>query len=272
MTIRLLISDIDGTLVRRDKSLPDENGAAIHEVVARGCDVSLISARPPSGILPIAEALNLSGPFAAFNGGTIFGADGSIRAAHRLSSRLAGDISALFARHGVIRWLFADGRWLTSGLDDTHTPREVIAANLQPVVTTEWNEALTRADKLVAVSDDDALLTKIEGIARELAGEEATIARSQPYYLDITAALANKGDGLAELARIADVALSDVAVMGDADNDLPMFARAGLSVAMGQASDRVKGAATFATVATMDEAGVAEAIERYILPRLSSEG
>ena len=272
MTIRLLVSDIDGTLVRKDKSLPDENVAAVRDVASRGCNVSLISARPVSGMLPIARALDLSGPFAAFNGGTIFDADGTIRVAHRLSSRLAGDMTALFARHGVIRWLFADGRWLTSGLDDTHTPREVIAANVQPVVTTEWNDALTRADKLVAVSDDDALLTKIEGVARELAGADATIARSQPYYLDITAALANKGDGLAELARIAGVPLSDVAVMGDADNDLPMFARAGLSVAMGQASDRVKAAATFTTEATMDEAGVAEAVERYILPRLSNEG
>ncbi|CAM3062196.1 Cof subfamily of IIB subfamily of haloacid dehalogenase superfamily/HAD-superfamily hydrolase, subfamily IIB [Sphingomonas antarctica] len=271
MTVRLLVSDIDGTLVRKDKSLPDANIAAIRQIVAAGCAVSLISARPPSGILPIAQALGLPGPFAAFNGGTVFDVDGGIRAAHRLSPRIAGDMAVLFARHDVIRWLYADGQWLTNALDEVHTLREVIAAGIDPIVTERWGDALERADKMVAVSDDDALLTRVEGAARELAGGDATIARSQPYYLDITARAANKGDGLAELARIADVPLTEVAVMGDADNDLRMFASAGLSVAMGQSHDRVKSAATFATDAIMDDAAVAEAIERFILPRVNNE-
>ncbi len=272
MAIRLLVSDIDGTLVRKDKTVPEANIAAVRHVVDAGCPVGLISARPVSGMLPIARALGLDGPFAAFNGGTIFNVEGAVSEAHRLAPRVAGDIVALLARHGVICWLFADGRWLTSALDEVHTPREVIAAAMQPVVTTHWDDALERTDKIVAVTDDDALLTKIEGVARELAGDGATISRSQPYYLDVTAPVANKGDGLAALARIAGVPLSEVAVMGDADNDLPMFARAGLSVAMGQAKPWVKTAATFATDAIMDDAAVAEAIERFILPRLSNKG
>ena len=271
MTIRLLVSDIDGTLVRKDKSLPDANIAAVRRVVAAGCPVSLISARPPSGMLPIARALGLDGPFAAFNGGTMFDATGEVCAAHRLSPRIAGDMAVLFARHEVMRWLFADGQWITNMVDEAHTPREILAAGLQPVVTDRWGDKLDRADKIVAVSDDDALLTRIEGAARELAGDDATIARSQPYYLDVTAKAANKGDGLAELARIAGVPLAEVAVMGDADNDLPMFARAGVSVAMGQSKPWVKTAATFATDAIMDDGAVAEAIERFILPRLSNE-
>lgn len=272
MTIRLLVSDIDGTLVRKDKSLPDENVAAIRHVVAAGCAVSLISARPPSGILPIVRALGLPGPFAAFNGGTIFDADGTVREAHRLSPRMAGDIIALLVKHDVIIWVQADGQWRTSALDDVHTPREVRASGLEPIVTERWTGLLDRVDKFVVVSDDDGLLTKVEGVVRQLVGDDATVARSQSYYLDITARAANKGDGLVELARIAGVALSDVAVMGDADNDLPMFARAGLSVAMGQAEAQVKAAATFATEADMDHAAVAEAIEHYILPRLNNQG
>ncbi|HTI31241.1 MAG TPA: HAD-IIB family hydrolase [Sphingomonas sp.] len=271
MAIRLLVSDIDGTMVRKDKSLPEENVAAVRRVLNAGCAVSLISARPPSGMLPIAKALSLSGPFAAFNGGVVFDATGTLCDAHRLSPRIAGDLTVLFARHEVIRWLYADGEWLSSGLDEVHTPREVIAAGVAPIVTERWGDKLDRADKMVAVSDDDALLTRIEGAARELAGDDATIARSQPYYLDITARAANKGDGLAELARLAGVPMSDVAVLGDADNDLPMFARAGLSVAMGQSQAWVKTAATFATDAIMDDGAVAEAIDRYILPRISNE-
>jgi hydroxymethylpyrimidine pyrophosphatase-like HAD family hydrolase len=64
--------------------------------------------------------------------------------------------------------------------------------------------------------------------------------------------------------------LSEVAVMGDADNDLPMFARAAVSVAMGQSQANVKAAATCATDAIMDDGAVAEAIHRFILPRINN--
>ena len=74
--IRLLLCDIDGTLVRYDKSLPGQNIAAIERLVRCGLPVSLISARPPAGILPIAAQLGLPGPFGAFNGVMVFGADG----------------------------------------------------------------------------------------------------------------------------------------------------------------------------------------------------
>jgi hydroxymethylpyrimidine pyrophosphatase-like HAD family hydrolase len=99
-------------------------------------------------------------------------------------------------------------------------------------------------------------------------GARATIARSQPYYLDITHRLANKGDGIAALARAFGVALKEVAAFGDMPNDLPMFARAGLSVALGQAPGCVRAAAS-ATAATNEQDGVADAILRFIRPRIS---
>jgi hydroxymethylpyrimidine pyrophosphatase-like HAD family hydrolase len=61
--------------------------------------------------------------------------------------------------------------------------------------------------------------------------------------------------------------LAQVAALGDMTNDLPMFARAGLSVAMGQSPDCVRAAAA-ATARTNEEDGVADAIRRFIRPRL----
>ncbi len=98
-------------------------------------------------------------------------------------------------------------------------------------------------------------------------GARATVARSQLYYLDITHRLANKGDGIAALAQAFGVELTQVAALGDMANDLPMFARAGLSVAMGQAPACVRAAAN-ATATTNEEAGVADAIARFVRPRI----
>ncbi len=267
--IRLVVSDVDGTLVRHDKSLSDGNTAAIEQLVAEGVAFTLISARPPSGMLWIADRLKLAGPFGAFNGGTLFMADGSIREKHVLAQDVARDLMAYLEKQPVIRWLFADGDWLASEEDNVHTPREVKSAGVEPIFATGFGDRLGRADKIVAVTDDEALLDRIEKEVADMLGARATVARSQTYYLDITAPEANKGVGITALAKAYGVNLAETVALGDQANDLPMFARAGMSVAMGQGPERVRAAATHVAVSN-DEDGVADAIRRFILPELKS--
>ena len=92
----------------------------------------------------------------------------------------------------------------------------------------------------------------------------ASVARSQPYYLDVTHPLANKGAALSELAKLLGVPLAEIAVIGDGGNDVAMFERSGLSIAMGNASPEVQQAADFVTDSN-EEDGFANAIERFIL-------
>ena len=266
--IRLVVSDVDGTLVRDDKSLPEVNRDAILGLAEAGVATTLISSRPPSGILGLGAALRLAGPFAAFNGGTLFEPDGTIRFAHRLEAADATAILRLIDRPGVTTWVYADGAWFAGNLDNPHVARERLAAAIEPVIRTDFAGFGGRIDKIVGVSDDHELLARLEEQARSMIGARATIARSQLYYLDVTHRLANKGDGIAALAKVFGVELTEVAALGDMVNDLPMFARAGLSVAMGQAPDCVRMAAT-ATVATNNEGGVAEAITRFVRPAIA---
>lgn len=265
--IKLIVSDIDGTLVRKDKSLSDGNIAAIHRAVEAGIKVTLISARPPSGMMWIAEKLGLPGPFGAFNGGTLFLADGAVTERHRIAEDVAKAVLDKLKQEPVTPWLFADGEWLTPTTDPVHTPREVASAGVDPVVTSEVGDRVSRADKIVAVSDDEALLDRIEAEVRDMIGDRATIARSQTYYLDITAPLANKGDGIAALAKVYGVDLEECVALGDQFNDVPMFERAGFSVAMGQGPEKVRTAAK-EVAKSNDEDGVADAIDRFVLPKV----
>ena len=265
--IRLLVSDIDGTLVRDDKSLPEANREAMLALAASGVATTLISARPPSGMLGLAASLRMTGPLAAFNGGTLFDGDGTIRFAHRLESADAATMLRLLDRPGVTPWIYADGAWFVASLDNPHLPRERLASAIEPEIRTDFTALGGRIDKIVGVSDDHELLRRLEELAKEMIGARATIARSQPYYLDVTHRLANKGDGIAALARAFAVDLKEVAAFGDMPNDLPMFARAGLSVALGQAPACVRAAAS-ATAATNEQDGVADAIARFIRPRI----
>ena len=266
--IRLLVTDIDGTLVRDDKSLPEANRQAITSLVAAGVATTLISSRPPSGMLKLAATLRLAGPMAAFNGGTLFDTNGMIRFAYRLKAADAAAMVRLLNRPGVARWVYADGAWFVAGLDNPHLARERLAAAVEPVIRNDFAGLDGRIDKIVGVSDDQELLARLEEQAKAMIGPRATIMRSHPYYLDITHRLANKGDGIAALAKAFGVELAQVAALGDMVNDLPMFARAGLSVAMGQAPACVRNAAS-AIATTNEEDGVAEAIARFVQPRIS---
>lgn len=266
--IRLVVSDIDGTLVRDDKSLSPATIDAAKRLMAAGAGFSLISARPASGMLWIAEAFGLNGLMGAFNGGTLVHADGSVVSAERLAADAAARALDLIDRPNVIVWLFRAGVWHASRLDDHYTKREIAAARQQPTVTADMRGLLDEADKIVAVSEDHDLLARLEGEAAAALGDAATVARSQPYYLDITAPAANKGDGLAALAKASGVPLEAVAVLGDQRNDLPMFARAGLSIAMGQGPEEVRAAATHVTRSN-EEDGVAHAIDEILLARVA---
>lgn len=261
--IRLVVSDIDGTLVRDDKTLSEGVIAAAGRLQAVGIQMSLISARPPSGMLWIAEKLGLTTPIGAFNGGTVIGADGVVVCADRLDPALAAQTLALLDVEGVTPWLFADGNWYAQESENRFVPREKRAANVDPVVLADFSVLLANVDKIVGVSEDYDLLAELDAKMAAALGDRATVGRSQPYYLDVTAPAANKGDGVAALAASMGIPLEAIAVIGDQRNDLPMFARAGLSIAMGQAPDAVRERADRVTASNADD-GVAVAIDAIL--------
>jgi Cof subfamily protein (haloacid dehalogenase superfamily) len=268
--IRLLISDVDGTLVRHDKSLTEANIAAFGRLRAAGIQSTLISARPPTGISHLAEVLGIDGPMGAFNGGTLFRRDGSISAAERLDPDVVTNVLAVMDRPDVDIWVFANGLWYARSRDNPHTAREILSSGVEPTLHSGAETPVREVDKIVGVSDDAALLIGVETEAKNVAAGRATVARSQAYFLDVTAVKANKGDGITALARAYGVPLEEVAVIGDMPNDLPMFARAGLSIAMGQAPEAVKAAADVVT-ASNEEDGVAAAIDRILNGGISAK-
>ncbi|KTT69293.1 Cof-type HAD-IIB family hydrolase [Sphingomonas endophytica] len=268
MAIRLLVSDLDGTLVNRDKQLTPGTIAAVERLRSAGIGFTVISARPMSGIRPLLAPLGLDGDVAAFNGGIVFRRDGTIVSHVTIPEDVARGVMAMMAEgaEGVDTWVFADDRWYASDGDGPHTRSERRSSAQEPVVVASFDHLLDRADKITFVSDDEAALRALYQRVHARFGERATVAQSQTYYLDVTATTANKGDGIAALAGALGVDLADTAAIGDQANDLPMLARAGLSIAMGNAPDAVRAKAR-KTTRTNDEDGVAHAIDTMILAR-----
>jgi hydroxymethylpyrimidine pyrophosphatase-like HAD family hydrolase len=148
--------------------------------------------------------------------------------------------------------------------DAPYVELEERTVRFRPTVVEEFGSALDVAAKIVGVSADFDLLARCEReVGAALAGQ-ASVVRSQPYYLDITHPLANKGVALSALATLLSIPPGEIAVIGDGGNDVAMFERSGLSIAMGNASPQVQRAADFVTDTNREE-GFANAVERFIL-------
>jgi len=262
MTIGLVVSDVDGTLVDKTKQLTPGVIAAVGRVRAAGLGFTIISARPRSGMMPLAQTLAIDSPMGAFNGGIVFTRDGAVLCHHLIDRAVVEGVFALTAGAAIDTWVFADDRWYASSGHGGHVASERIASDQAPIVRDDFTDLYDRADKITFVSDDPALLAGLAEQAKAFA-DRATIAQSQSYYLDVTALAGNKGDGVAALADAIGVPLAETAALGDQFNDVPMFARAGVSYAMGQGPEAVRATATH-VVAGNDRDGVAEAISAIL--------
>ena len=107
----------------------------------------------------------------------------------------------------------------------------------EPTVVATFDGVLTGVVKIVGVSDDHDRVAACEAELQQAFGTQVSAARSQPYYLDVTHPTANKGTVIERLARYLKIPLEAIATIGDQPNDVLMFKRSGLSIAMGNASD-----------------------------------
>ena len=263
----LVVCDVDGTLVDKQKTLTDATVAAVKRLTDAGIGFTIISARPMSGMMPIADRLALDGPMGAFNGGLVFRRDGSVAEHHMIPEAVARGVFEVAEGAAVDRWVFADDRWYASTDQGVHVEHERLASNQAPVIRRDFADLLDRADKITFVSDDPALLGTLSDKAKARFDDTATIVQSQTYYLDVTAGAANKGTGIAALAKALDTPLAKTIAIGDQANDVAMFERAGRAIAMGNAPDAVKAKAADTTTGN-DRDGVAHAIDTLILGRM----
>ena len=265
MTIKLLIADVDGTLVTRNKGLTKGTCEAVDRLRAAGVKFTITSGRPPRGMAMLIEPLKLKAPVAAFNGGMYLLPDlTTVLAQRTIPTAVAREAVDHLLQAGLDVWVYRGTDWFLRRADAYRVARESSNVGFDPIVLQNLDDVLDAPIKIVGVNEDHALVARCEGELGARFGAEASAMRSQPYYLDITHPEANKGMVVREAARLLQIPLSQVATIGDMPNDLPMLNIAGLSIAMGNASAEVQRAARHVTRSNEDE-GFAYAVDSFIL-------
>jgi Cof subfamily protein (haloacid dehalogenase superfamily) len=266
MGIRLVVSDVDGTLVTKDKRITPAAIDAIRRIRERGIKFTVISSRPPQAIKVVGDVIGLTDPVPAFNGGLLVGPDLKTVLHEKFLEKIVAErVLKRLQQSNVDIWVYTDTDWYVPSLTAPYVEHEIHSVKYEPTVLTDFNSIRKdRIAKIVGVSENfDALAITEKKLQEEFRGA-ISASRSQKYYLDITHPSANKGEGILLLSQLLDIPTSQIATIGDMQNDVYMFKKSRLSIAMGNATPDVQQQANYVT-ATNEDDGFAKAMERYIL-------
>jgi Cof subfamily protein (haloacid dehalogenase superfamily) len=269
--ISLVLADADGTLVTAEKVLTARAVKAVESLRASGIGFAITSARPPRGMEMLIKPLDLRTPIAGFNGGMFVKPDMTVLEQHVLAPEAARCANDIIRSSGLDVWVYSGNDWYVRNPSAPHVAREQWTLKFAPTVVEDFEKPLESAIKVVGVSDDLDLVARCEKTVQDALGAKASAARSQPYYLDVTNPDANKGAVVTTLSKMLSVPVTEIATIGDMPNDVLMFRKGGVSIAMGNASPDVQRQADFVTASYNDE-GFAKAIERFILHRAAESG
>jgi Cof subfamily protein (haloacid dehalogenase superfamily) len=262
--ISLVLADVDGTLVTQEKILTGRARAAVWYVRERGIRFAITSGRPPRGMQMINEALNLDTPIAGFNGGVFIEPDGKVISSKTIPRHAAEEAIALIGKHNLVAWLYTAEDWYVPDPNGAHVARETWTVKFEAKVAGPFTPFLDHAVKIVGVSDDLAAVASCEADCQRALQGHVSAARSQPYYLDVTHPEATKGGVVDFLSHRYGIPENEIATLGDMPNDVLMFRKSGLSIAMGNSSKEVQEQATYVSTPNEQE-GFALGVEKYIL-------
>jgi Cof subfamily protein (haloacid dehalogenase superfamily) len=265
-SIRLVLADVDGTLVTQDKVLTDQTLEAVHKLKDAGILFAITSGRPPRGMDMLTQPLDLQTPISAFNGGLIVNRDMTVIDQRVLPQDLVPSLMDVMRSSELSVWIYRGADWYVTDRNGPHVDREAWTVKFEPTVVPNFDGLTQGVAKIVGVSDDHAAVTRATSAAQDQFGEHVAAAPSQPYYLDVTHPLANKGEVAKYLCQRYHLAADEIATIGDGANDVLMFAQSGLSIAMGNADPEVQRSARRVT-ASNEKDGFAEAVTHFILPQ-----
>lgn len=270
MRYRLVVTDLDGTLLNENGQASPRVRACLAELDRRGVIVVPSTARPPRALRALYESLGLRGPVICYNGAMAFQPGRPTPFFHHGLPRdvaLAVLEAVWAASPGLHVGLELQDHWHVSSwterlqrLVDEHRIEPPRVSDLQAVTLGTEREI----SKLYLTVAPEVRAAVTAELARRGVLEQISVTSSGSGFVEFMAAGVNKGAALRALAAILGIPRKQTVALGDEENDIPALQAAGLGLAMGNATDAVKAAAG-AIVGTNTADGWADAVERFVL-------
>ncbi|MDF9830745.1 Cof-type HAD-IIB family hydrolase [Parabacteroides sp. PF5-6] len=272
MKYKLLVLDVDGTLLNENKELTPGTTAALMKVQQMGMHLVLASGRPTHGLLPIAKALELdtySGYIMSYNGGEILNMQsGEVFYEKKINQELIPYLNKKAKKNQFPLFTYKQDKIITDSPDNIHIQEEARINHLEIVGVNDFPQAIDfDPHECILVSDDQAALTDLENHWKRRLNGVLDVFPSESYFLEVVPPGINKGNTLAFLMDKLKVDKEEVIAIGEGICDIPMLQLAGMGIAMGNAQDSVKSCADYITLSN-EEDGVAAALEKWVLAEI----
>ena len=269
MKYKLLVLDVDGTLLNDEREISKRTLAALLKVQQMGVRIVLASGRPTYGLMPLAKTLelgNYGGFVLSYNGCQIIKAqNGEILFERRINPEMLPYLEKKARKNGFAIFTYHNDTLITDSPDNEYIKNEALLNNLKIIKEDEFSTAIDFAPcKCMLVSDKEEALIELEQHWEKRLAGTLDAFRSEPYFLEVVSCGVNKANTLGALLEHLEVTREEAIAVGDGVCDVTMLQLAGMGIAMGHSQDSVKVCADYVT-ASNEEDGVALAVEKLIL-------
>lgn len=275
MKYKLLVLDVDGTLLNSEHQISKRTVMTLRKVQQMGVQVVLSSGRPTYGILPLAKILDLAsygGYIIPYNGSQIIDMrDGRVLFEKRISPDMVPYVERKADQYGFDLMTYAEDVVVTNNGQNDHVINEAAINGMKLSAVEDLSISIDfNPSKLVLVSDDPGSIDELEQRWEKRLSGTLDVMRSEDFYLEVVPSGVSKANTLGVLLDMLGVKTEEVVAMGDGVSDVGMIQQAALGIAMGNARDSVKRCADTVTLSN-DEDGVAVALEKIFLANVMLE-
>lgn len=265
MKFKLVAFDLDGTLLGKELLLRPRVLSAISKMRERGVLGCVVTGRMYRSALPFVRQLQFSAPVVCYQGAAVIDpeTDDVLQDVPLLNAG-ALKLEAYARENGLHVQLYANDQYYCEALNK-YSELYAKISGVEPIVVPSLARQFESWDatKGVIIAEPEIVSEHLPRV-QALLGDAAYVTRSIPWFIEVMNSKVNKGKSLEVVARYLDVPMEQVLAVGDSWNDAPLLKAAGFGVAMGSAPDELRNVAD-AIVADVENDGVAEAVERFVL-------
>lgn len=265
MAIRMIVTDMDGTLLDAKNGISEANRAALKEAAAKGVHVAIATGRMHLSALPYAKEIGVTAPIVSCNGALVKTTAGEELFASPVAPDVVREILDCMKERGWYVQLYTDEGLFFCERDCRACAYEKSAGVEGKAVGWDGLHALgTRVFKLLSITDRaEETAARAAELSRMFKGKVRAV-RSKEKYVDIMAEGVSKAASIERLAASLGISLQEVLALGDSDNDCEMLSAAGVGVAMATGTQAAREAADFLADNEASD-GVARAVHAYVL-------
>lgn len=264
--IKIIFSDIDGTLLGNNHHIFPKTRQRILELDRQEIPFILVSARMPDGVRLIQRELGNQRPIICYSGGLILDEHENVMYSRQIDLETALKVQSALERecpgiccntYGGEKWVVKDDQnpWVIR--EETITQGKSSVGDISRIFAKENGiHKFLLMGKPDAISGGEALLkAEYPGLS---------VLRSNEYYLEVMDGTVDKAQGIRYLCSYYGIPLGQAAAFGDGENDVGMLRTAGFGFAMGNAPEHVKKQVRYITLSNEEE-GILEILNRISL-------